>query len=83
MGAHFSPCGRYLVACVACLMPQMEVDNYLQSQTQMDGNGSSSSPTRHPFSSNRIIYELRIYSLEEATYVFSFLDSLDHMHLFK
>ncbi|KAF3335834.1 hypothetical protein FCM35_KLT20341 [Carex littledalei] len=64
MGAHFSPCGRYLVACVACLMPQMEGDNCFQSQTQMDGNGSSSSPTRHPLSSNRIIYELRIYSLE-------------------
>ncbi|KAJ4785016.1 Transducin family protein / WD-40 repeat family protein [Rhynchospora pubera] len=68
MGAHFSPCGRYLVACVACLMPQMEGDNCPQSQTQMDGSGSSSSPTRHPSSSNRIIYELRIYSLEEATF---------------
>ncbi|KAL6877614.1 hypothetical protein ACP4OV_012829 [Aristida adscensionis] len=66
MGAHFSPCGRFLVACVACLLPQLEGDRGGQLPVQYDGAGSS--PTRHPLPSHRVIYELRVYSLEEATF---------------
>ncbi|XP_073012064.1 uncharacterized protein [Typha latifolia] len=68
MGAHFSPCGRYLVACVACLLPQMEGEPGIQSQMQLDATGAATSPTHHPLSSHQVIYELRIYSLEEATF---------------
>ncbi|XP_020112761.1 uncharacterized protein LOC109727192 isoform X2 [Ananas comosus] len=69
MGAHFSPCGRFLVACVACLLPHMEVDPGIQSsQMQHDSIGAATSPTRHPVSSHRVMYELRVYSLEEATF---------------
>lgn len=64
MGAHFSPCGRFLAACVACMMPHTEADPGLQTQVQQD----ATSPTRHPISAHQVIYELRIYSLEEATY---------------
>ncbi|XP_072987690.1 uncharacterized protein [Typha latifolia] len=68
MGAHFSPCGRFLVACVACLLPHTEDDPGVQSQVQHHVTVSSTSPTRHPLSSHKVIYELRIYSLEEATF---------------
>ena len=67
MGAHLSPCGRYLAACVACVLPHLEADPGLQTQVQ-DMIGSSTSPTRHPVSAHHVMYELRIYSLEEATY---------------
>lgn len=66
MGTHFSPCGRFLVACVACLLPQMEGDTGLHSQMQHDV-GAATSPTRHPIPAHQVMYELRIYSLEEAT----------------
>ncbi|KAL6646796.1 hypothetical protein ACP70R_015490 [Stipagrostis hirtigluma subsp. patula] len=68
MGAHFSPCGRFLVACVACLLPQTEGDRGSQMPVQYDSTGAGSSPTRHPLPSHRVIYELRVYSLEEATF---------------
>uniref|UniRef100_A0A1D1Y219 Activating molecule in BECN1-regulated autophagy protein 1 n=1 Tax=Anthurium amnicola TaxID=1678845 RepID=A0A1D1Y219_9ARAE len=68
MGAHFSPCGRFLAACVACLLPHSEVDHGLQPQMQQDSSGASSSPTRHPTSAHQVMFELRIYSLEEATF---------------
>ncbi|XP_058101415.1 uncharacterized protein LOC131245756 [Magnolia sinica] len=68
MGAHFSPCGRFLAACVACVLPHMEAEPGLQSQVQHDVTGFSSSPTRHPISAHQVIYELRIYSLENATF---------------
>ncbi|KAF8696054.1 hypothetical protein HU200_036942 [Digitaria exilis] len=68
MGAHFSPCGRFLVACVACLLPQTEGDRSSQLPVPYDSAGAGSSPTRHPLPSNRVIYELRVYSLEEATF---------------
>ncbi|XP_062218862.1 uncharacterized protein LOC133918807 [Phragmites australis] len=68
MGAHFSPCGRFLVACVACLLPQTEGDRGSQLPVQYDSAGAGSSPTRHPLPSNRVIYELRVYSLEEETF---------------
>ncbi|KAL2612392.1 hypothetical protein R1flu_024084 [Riccia fluitans] len=72
MGAHFSPCGRFLAACVACVLPPSESE--MQSQGQRNVNGSPGSgntvhsPTQHPISSQQVIYELRVYSLEEATF---------------
>ncbi|KAF5179548.1 Activating molecule in becn1-regulated autophagy protein [Thalictrum thalictroides] len=68
MGAHFSPCGRFLAACVACMLPHMEAEPGLQSQAHHDVTGASTSPTRHPISAHQVMYELRIYSLEEATF---------------
>lgn len=67
MGAHFSPCGRFLAACVACILPNIDADPGLQGQVQHDVTGASTSPTRHPISAHQVMYELRIYSLEEAT----------------
>uniref|UniRef100_A0A0D3H4V1 Uncharacterized protein n=1 Tax=Oryza barthii TaxID=65489 RepID=A0A0D3H4V1_9ORYZ len=69
MGTHFSPCGRFLVACVACLLPQTEVGEHVsQSPVQYDSTGAGTSPTHHPLPSRRVIYELRVYSLEEETF---------------
>ncbi|URD75784.1 WD domain, G-beta repeat domain containing protein [Musa troglodytarum] len=68
MGTHFSPCGRFLVACVACLLPHVEGDPGTQSQMQHDASGAATSPTQHPISAQQVMYELRIYSLEEATF---------------
>lgn len=67
MGAHFSPCGRFLAACVACMLPHLEADPGLQGQANHDVTGAATSPTRHPISAHHVVYELRIYSLEEAT----------------
>lgn len=66
MGAHFSPCGRFLAVCVACVLPAMDTDPGFHGQIN-DITGVSTSPTRHPISAHRVMYELRIYSLEEAT----------------
>lgn len=71
MGAHFSPCGRFLAACVACMHPHMEADPGLQTLVHQEP-GLPTSPTRHPISAHQVMYELRIYSLEEATYDSSF-----------
>ncbi|XP_052170342.1 uncharacterized protein LOC127786743 isoform X2 [Diospyros lotus] len=68
MGAHFSPCGRFLAACVACVLPQTEADTGLLTQVYQDASGAGTSPTRHPISAHQVIYELRIFSLEEATF---------------
>lgn len=68
MGAHFSPCGRFLAACVACMLPQAEGEPEIQMQASHDASGIATSPTRHPISSQPVMYELRIYSLEEATF---------------
>ncbi|KEH42445.1 putative transcription factor WD40-like family [Medicago truncatula] len=67
MGAHFSPCGRFLAACVACMHPHMEADPGLQTLVHQEP-GLPTSPTRHPISAHQVMYELRIYSLEEATF---------------
>ncbi|XP_047319249.1 uncharacterized protein LOC124922569 isoform X2 [Impatiens glandulifera] len=67
MGAHFSPCGRYLAACVACMLPHVEVDPGLLNQANQE-TGASTSPTRHPITAHQVMYELRIYSLEKATF---------------
>ncbi|KAI3787868.1 hypothetical protein L2E82_00354 [Cichorium intybus] len=66
MGAHFSPCGRYLAACVACVLPQFEGDPGIPTQNHQERAGTS--PTRHPISARQVMYELRIYSLEDATF---------------
>ncbi|KAK9067515.1 hypothetical protein SSX86_011626 [Deinandra increscens subsp. villosa] len=68
MGAHFSPCGRYLAACVACVLPQFEADSGISTQLHQDVSRAGTSPTRHPISARHVIYELRIYSLEEPTF---------------
>ncbi|KAI3760217.1 hypothetical protein L1987_50608 [Smallanthus sonchifolius] len=68
MGAHFSPCGRYLAACVACVLPQFEADSGISTQLHQDVSRAGTSPTRHPISARHVVYELRIYSLEEATF---------------
>lgn len=68
MGAHFSPCGRFLAACVACVLPECEADPGLLTQSYHNGTGAATSPTRHPISARQIMYELRIYSLESPTF---------------
>jgi activator-of-BECN1-regulated-autophagy protein 1 len=35
---------------------------------QYESTGAGTSPTRHPLPSHGVIYELRVYSLEEATF---------------
>ncbi|XP_010542908.1 PREDICTED: uncharacterized protein LOC104815976 [Tarenaya hassleriana] len=67
MGAHFSPCGRYLAVCVACVLPHAETDPGLQTLVQQD-SGLSTSPTRHPVTAHHVVYELRVYSLEKDTF---------------
>ncbi|CAN8295688.1 unnamed protein product [Cochlearia groenlandica] len=67
MGAHFSPCGRYLAACVACVIPHAETDPGLQTLVQQD-SGIATSPTRHPVTAHQVVYELRVYSLEKETF---------------
>ncbi|KAI8566589.1 hypothetical protein RHMOL_Rhmol02G0052600 [Rhododendron molle] len=59
---------RFLAACVACVLPHLEGDPGFLSQVHYDVIGASTSPTRHPISAHQVIYELRIYSLEEATF---------------
>lgn len=66
MGAHFSPCGRFLAACVACMLPYTEADQGLHTLVHQE-LGAATSPTRHPISAHQVMYELRIYSLEEST----------------
>ncbi|KAL3634420.1 hypothetical protein CASFOL_021474 [Castilleja foliolosa] len=68
MGAHFSPCGRFLAVCVACILPNTDADQGFQGHVPHDFAGASTSPTRHPIASQQVMYELRIYSLEEATF---------------
>ncbi|CAA2938760.1 WD40 repeat-containing [Olea europaea subsp. europaea] len=68
MGAHFSPCGRFLAVCVACIQPNTEADSGFEGHVQHDVRGASTSPTRHPISTHQVMYELRVYSLEETTF---------------
>ncbi|KAF3502550.1 hypothetical protein F2Q69_00041535 [Brassica cretica] len=67
MGAHFSPCGRYLAACVACVVPHAEIDPGLQTLAQQD-SGLATSPTQHPLTAHQVIYELRVYSLQKESF---------------
>ncbi|XP_010556869.1 PREDICTED: uncharacterized protein LOC104826055 [Tarenaya hassleriana] len=67
MGAHFSPCGRYLAVCVACVLPHTETDPGLQTLVQQD-SGLATSPTRHPVTAHQVMHELRVYSLEKDTF---------------
>lgn len=68
MGAHFSPCGRFLAACIACVLPSPESEVGMQSRSNFGVGSTASSPTRHPICTQRVVYELRIYSFEEATF---------------
>ena len=66
MGAHFSPCGRYLAACVACVLPKVDAESSSVSQLNQDIGADGLSPTRHSSLAHQVLYELRIYSLEES-----------------
>ncbi|KAJ8540425.1 hypothetical protein K7X08_030344 [Anisodus acutangulus] len=68
MGAHFSPCGRLLAACVACILPNVDSDLGFHGHLHHDTMAAATSPTRHPVAAHQVMYELRIYSLEEATF---------------
>jgi activator-of-BECN1-regulated-autophagy protein 1 len=68
MGAHFSPCGRYLAACVACVVPENEDCSGLVTVLHQDFTGAATSPTQHPIAARHVMYELRVYSLEEPTF---------------
>lgn len=68
MGAHFSPCGRFLAVCVACMLPHLEAEPGLQTQLHQNISGAATSPTRHPISAHQVMYELRVYSLEQPTF---------------
>nr|XP_025887040.1 uncharacterized protein LOC101245950 isoform X3 [Solanum lycopersicum] len=68
MGAHFSPCGRFLAACVACILPNLDSDPGFHGHLHHDTMTASTSPTRHPVAAHQVMYELRIYSLEEETF---------------
>ncbi|XP_009608724.1 uncharacterized protein [Nicotiana tomentosiformis] len=68
MGAHFSPCGRFLAACVACILPNVDADPGFHGHLHHDIMAAGTSPTRHPVAAHQVMYELRIYSLEEATF---------------
>lgn len=52
MGAHFSPCGRYLASCVVCAPP----GDYLWNE----GTGQGAS--------RPLVYELRVYSLLDRNF---------------
>jgi activator-of-BECN1-regulated-autophagy protein 1 len=70
MGAHFSPCGRFLAACVACVLPAFDAEYSILPATVLGSPNFGTrahSPTQHPISTQQVIYELRVYSLEEAT----------------
>ncbi|CAN4107116.1 unnamed protein product [Withania somnifera] len=68
MGAHFSPCGRFLAACVACVLPNLDSGPGFHGHLHHDTMAAATSPTRHPVAAHQVMYELRIYSLEEATF---------------
>nr|XP_027071322.1 uncharacterized protein LOC113696147 [Coffea arabica] len=68
MGAHFSPCGRYLAACVACVLPKVDAEPSSVSQLNQDIGADGLSPTRHSSLAHQVLYELRIYSLKESTF---------------
>eukprot|EP00271_Cylindrocystis_brebissonii_P019705 TRINITY_DN615_c1_g1_i8.p1 TRINITY_DN615_c1_g1~~TRINITY_DN615_c1_g1_i8.p1 ORF type:complete len:1839 (-),score=323.05 TRINITY_DN615_c1_g1_i8:425-5941(-) len=92
MGAHFSPCGRFLAACVACLpstfshgegagprsaqgveyvrpaWPGQLFDGGGEGSSSLGRSGNGSSPKQHSNEGLHVVYELRVYSLEESTF---------------
>nr|GLL44187.1 uncharacterized protein LOC109176471 isoform X1 [Ipomoea trifida] len=68
MGAHFSPCGRFLAACVACVLPNMETDHGFHGLVHRGTMGAATSPTRYPISAHLVLHELQIYSLYEPMF---------------
>ncbi|KAE8696805.1 Transducin family protein / WD-40 repeat family protein isoform 2 [Hibiscus syriacus] len=69
MGAHFSPCGRFLAACVACMLPHLEVDPGVQSQLNSDIAGVATSPTQHPVLAHQVISLLKSVLIDGQTTV--------------
>jgi activator-of-BECN1-regulated-autophagy protein 1 len=69
MGAHISPCGRFLAVCIACVLPAFDGEYSVLPATVMGSLGfgtRSHSPTQHPISTQQVM-KLSVYSLEEAT----------------
>ncbi|KAJ0262620.1 WD40 repeat-containing protein [Hirschfeldia incana] len=66
MGAHFSPCGRYLAACVACVLPHHEIDLGVQTLAQEDSgcNFPNSTPSHSTPSHLRASYGSVLVSRE-------------------
>ncbi|KAK9827688.1 hypothetical protein WJX81_000005 [Elliptochloris bilobata] len=67
MGVHFSPCGRYLAACVACRAPR------LSPEPQAPASASSSvaeeaAAALQGGGPGGVAYEVRIYSVEAASF---------------
>ncbi|KAK9806171.1 hypothetical protein WJX72_004148 [[Myrmecia] bisecta] len=59
MGVHFSPCGRFMAACVAC---QDQLSSTAPQPQSLHLPASSAVPTPN------IVYEVRIYSVEQCTF---------------
>ncbi|PKU71080.1 hypothetical protein MA16_Dca026880 [Dendrobium catenatum] len=62
-------CWRFLVACVVCMLPDLEGGLRIPSQRSLDAMDVTTSPTRLSISTRQDKYELRVYSLEEATMI--------------
>uniref|UniRef100_A0A3Q7GN30 Uncharacterized protein n=1 Tax=Solanum lycopersicum TaxID=4081 RepID=A0A3Q7GN30_SOLLC len=56
MGAHFSPCGRFLAACVACILPNLDSDPGFHGHLHHDTMTASTSPTRHPVAAHQVMF---------------------------
>lgn len=83
MGAHFSPCGRYLAACVAC-RPATDASSTSRPESvcwlRTDGVPSSNTAPAAGVGVGsgegfaglqpppRMMYELRVYSVEEHSF---------------
>lgn len=62
----FLQCGRFLAACVACVLPNMETDHGFHGLVHRDTMGAATSPTRYPILAHLVMHELQIYSLDES-----------------
>ncbi|GBG82711.1 hypothetical protein CBR_g36239 [Chara braunii] len=74
MGAHFSPCGRFLAACVACVAMEVRPSSSGTGNgtgVGAQGNYGQRSPMElpcPPVSARNSMYELRVYSLEKHSF---------------
>jgi activator-of-BECN1-regulated-autophagy protein 1 len=67
---RFCHARRFLATCVACALPVFDGEYLVLPEIVMGSLGFGTrahSPTQHPISTQQIIYELHVYSLEEAT----------------
>ena len=75
MVAHFSPCGRFLAACVACIPQTIDREGGLEGEGGVVGRGAwphpapsrSGSPTHHITAAQQLICELRVHFLEDTS----------------